>query len=306
MSLTNQLPNQVQRLLPIFEYYCPVCDEFLGFEPTSKCSKCNATFMPEKARVPPEYLKAKSEKDEAWQRLSEYVHEKVFPRVASWQREFLIQWFTEIFSDGFESGTILTTDTPPGAWTGILGVPTVQSSVKHHGTYAMQAVGTTDIYAYQTFAAQTLLYVRFYVQWTSLSATSGTRPIRMMGGGTPIAVVLVESDRFSLWDVYYNIFEDWATTVNPNQWYCIEVSYKKAASGWFILYVDGVARFTKYADTSGGQSADTIRVGLTEFSAYSTTVYVDCVVVADVPVLCEVDFGGGLNPVPMAKVILGM
>lgn len=44
--------RQVLKYLPIWQFECPICGEFLGYEAVHKCVKCGALFTPEKARPP--------------------------------------------------------------------------------------------------------------------------------------------------------------------------------------------------------------------------------------------------------------
>jgi hypothetical protein len=57
---------------------------------------------------------------------------------------------------------------------------------------------------------------------------------------------------------------------------------KDVSAGGYWLYVDGTERIAASGlNTSGQPSADTVRLGLTDYGTHSTTVNIDCVVVSD-------------------------
>jgi len=52
------LPKEVLDLFPIWEYQCPKCGAYLGYEPVEYCVKCGARFTPEQAVFRRDFLKA--------------------------------------------------------------------------------------------------------------------------------------------------------------------------------------------------------------------------------------------------------
>ena len=182
---------------------------------------------------------------------------------------------TTIFSDGFESGNF-------NAWTGTSGTPTVVEDPIHHGSYAMEATGTSTIDAYKTITGQKLVYIRVYARWTALHATQWTTSIRIQGGASFIAKVNIYSGKVELYWGYPSLSSTSAAyTFNVDTWYCIELKVFIDSSGEYRVYINGDSVVSTATDTSGAPDANTIRVGLTSGSQVSTTVNFDCVVVAD-------------------------
>ncbi len=217
-----KLPKQVLGLFPRWEYCCPSCGAYVTPD-TKLCPGCRTAFDEKGWRVPPRFL----ENSEA---MSEYAHNVLAPKLTGNERELLFQYFTQFFSDGFESGDLT-------AWSGTVGSVSVQSGVKHCGSYAFSATGTANNYVYRNFSAQPTLFVRFYGRWTDLDATSFTRPLRIMGNSNMVTTVMVQSDSMSY---YRSGWHDGAMTVNTDTWYCIEFEFVKHASeGVMRLYVDG-------------------------------------------------------------------
>ena len=60
--------------------------------------------------------------------MSEYAHKVLAPKLSSKQREFLFKYFTELFSDGFESGDF-------SAWDLTQNNVSVETDNPHHGSY---------------------------------------------------------------------------------------------------------------------------------------------------------------------------
>jgi len=273
LMIPVKLPKEVLNLFPTWEYRCPCCGTYIESD-KSFCPNCKTPFDEKKWRVPPRFLKSH-------EAMSEYAHKVLAHRLTQKQRERLFQYFTEIFSDGFESGDF-------SEWTGTAGSPSVQDSVKHSGTYAMTATGTADKYAYKTFTGQTTLHVRVYVRYSSLSSWASnnqfTRPIRIEGDDTFIATVGVASDRIGMYTSQPS--GAWTTaayTFNVDTWYCIEFRFvKHASAGEYRVYVDGSEEISRTGvNTSGANDADEALVGITQYGSWSTTGYFDCVVVAD-------------------------
>ena len=266
-----KLPAFLFRLLPLWSYICPRCRREVKRN-SHKCPFCGEKYE-KPLKVPPCFLKSK-------EALEEYVHKHIFPRIPAKQREYLAQFFTEFFSDGFESGDF-------SAWDSTTGSPSVQSSVVNSGSYAMSATGTSNVYAQKTFTDQTIVYIRFYARWTALDDTAdGTRPLRVLGndGSSGLFVVRVQTSGISFYNVYgTNIgWHKYSTTMNTNQWHCIEVKIKGGSDGEYRLWLDGTEVITLTGqDNSGMPDVDAIQVGLTKYSVTSTTVYIDDVVVAD-------------------------
>ena len=90
-----KLPKEVLNLFPKWEYRCPCCNIY-GESNAAFCPKCRTSFDEKKWRVPPRFLK----NHEA---MSEYAHKVLAHKLAPEQRKLLFEYFTELFSDDFES-----------------------------------------------------------------------------------------------------------------------------------------------------------------------------------------------------------
>jgi len=273
----------------MWDYICPRCRREVD-KNSHKCPYCGERF-PFPLKVPPRCLKDNKA-------LEEYVHKHVFPKVSAWQREYLAQYFTTIFSDGFESGNF-------SAWTGT-GVTTGETATvvttdPHHGTYHadFETDGSSlfeNCYAYKTFTEQATVYSRAYIKFKTVLPASEQYYLPMQHVGTDwITMLRVYNDAGTLkWRVYYHngtshLYADSTSpTINLDTWYCIELYTKvDATTGEVKLYVDGVERVSVTGlDTTAHGNITRFEVG--EREAYGGSgnapahgVYVDCVVVAD-------------------------
>ena len=125
-----KLPKEVLNLFPKWEYRCPSCSTYIELN-KSFCPNCKTPFDEKRWRVPPSFFKNHDA-------MSKYAHNVLAPKLTPKQRELLFQYFTELFTDGFEDGTI-------DAWDGIASFGAtgdIQSSVVHTGTYALHITHT--------------------------------------------------------------------------------------------------------------------------------------------------------------------
>ena len=152
------LPKEVLDLFPIWEYQCPKCGAYLGYEPVEYCVKCGARFTPEQARVPPRFLKN-------YKAMSEFAHKVLAPKLTEKQRQLLFKYFTTIFEDSFESGDF-------SAWTGgVGGTHTVTSEKSYQGSYSAKAdFGNSDnCFHYKSITATNPLWRRGYFYLDSIN-----------------------------------------------------------------------------------------------------------------------------------------
>jgi hypothetical protein len=288
-----RIPYWLLKQLPMWDYICPKCKREVK-QKSHKCPYCGENYgMP--LRVPPRVLKDSKA-------LEEYVHKHIFPKVSASQREYLTKFFTTIFSDGFQSGDF-------SAWTATGGdgthSETIVTSPVHHGSYAakLYVEGDSWSYAYKRFTQQTPVYFRVYLQ-SSATPNSGWRLELLYlyysayyGYG---AYVRWFNDAGTLkWELAVNDDgADWhyarstTPTINTNQWYCVElkVDSATAGNGEARLYVDG----TEIASLTGLTITETGKPDTAEIHAYNypvtTSVYFDCVVVADTYIGPEVPY----------------
>jgi hypothetical protein len=192
-----RLPNWLLKLLPMWDYICPRCRGEVKAN-SHQCPSCGERFtFP--LKVPPRCLKSKEE-------LERYVHEKVFPRVSAWQREYLAQFFTIIFQDGFESGDYSAWSSTTVSGNGTL---TINSSIVHHGVYSSKSswsAGGDLAYATKTFANTSVLYVREYVLLQDLPQTGTlTRFLTIRAGTTEMGMIGLERSSAGVlrWTIRY-------------------------------------------------------------------------------------------------------
>jgi len=277
-----KLPVWLLRLLPMWDYICPRCRREV--KPNShKCPYCGEHF-PFPLKVPPKCLKSKEE-------LERYVHEKIFPKLSSWQREYLAQYFTIIFQDGFESGDF-------SAWTGTstYGDATVSitNEKSHHGSYCLKATGLDApgerAFAYKTFATNyDALYMRGYGMfnetWTSWNAHFISLETTSQ---TILAPVYHWTNqkwglRYNNGGTWTNTWETGTSTVSPGVWYCVEI-FCDTANGIAKLWVNGVLKLEVIGINYYYKPIQRAVAGhrwVSTAQSSPRTVYVDCVVVAD-------------------------
>lgn len=290
------IPYWLLRLLPIWDHICPKCKREVK-QKSHKCPYCNEDYgVP--LRVPPKVLKD-------LKALEDYVHSHVFPRVSASQREYLAQFFTIIFSDGFESDFI--------PWTGTSGTPQIVNSRVHHGTKAalFNPQGAAE-YAYKTLSSsQAVVYHRFYMR-TSEMPNADTENYDISRGYVGANAIWQVAIAYSAavgglcWQLNYRSGATWTgvysalATILTNTWYCVEFYWKLgAADGEAHLYINGVDVVSVAGkDTDNYGNCDTIRNGVSAYSGTFTgpNVVEDCVVVADAYI--------GLEPEPSARCIV--
>jgi hypothetical protein len=181
---------------------------------------------------------------------------------------------TIIFSDGFESGSF-------SAWTSHGGTPTVQSTIVHSGTYAMEATATGQYVEKDNFASTSDLFLRFYVYFASVP-TSGFTAVAYVynSAWTGQVFVGILNGRWVIQD--QSGVDHVVTSPVPvaGQWYSVEIE-RKAGSGNGVLnlWINGANVFSSTTETITNNAANLI-IG----EAYSTTnfnLYLDDVVLAN-------------------------
>ena len=269
------------RQLPMWDYVCPKCESHLE-EGQHVCHVC-AELVKVPIRVPPRVLKDRKA-------LDEYVHRNIMPWLSPSEYAYLAQYFTEIFSDGFESGNF-------SAWTGTLGTPTVQGTYVHHGSYAMQ-ITAPDYHAYKTITAATSLYTRLYFRLATVPTGTDQIYVLWFGAGTTWVVgVKILAATLTLRHYYdASHAHDYSKTWATGTWYCLELYWLDAASGHMSVWLDGSLVIDLSEATSTAPSITTVTAG-DRYGVGTYTTQIDCVVVADAYIGPEA--AGGLS-IPVA------
>jgi DNA-directed RNA polymerase subunit RPC12/RpoP len=278
-----KVPYWLLRLLSMWEYICPACRKEVK-KNSHRCPHCGERF-PLAIRVPPSFLKNPK-------KLEEYVHKHVFPKVSQAHREYLTQFFTEIFAHGFEGGDFGEDPETGYAWTGTSGSPAVTSGGAHHGTYKADFDASGDT-CNKVFTAQSTCHARIYFKvsvippnWSRISV------LRLNGEGSyPNYIRLsyeCQGTGAYRWFVAYGRPSQGETHVaidapEADTYYLLELRVVvDSENGEYRLYYEGeeIWNYTGI-DTSGLGDINTLIIG-PDNDFYSCTLSVDCVVVADV------------------------
>jgi hypothetical protein len=198
------------------------------------------------------------------------------------------------FEDDFESGDFI-------AWTHTSistgGMVAVVSTLKHHGSYSAKFVssgygGSEWAYCYKTMNSSAELYARGYFKVeTSGIADNDDRFYFMIfeAGGNPVAFAgWRKTGGIVKWNLIIRHGTGWAiafSTTSPslNQWYCVELHWRKDASaGLGELWVDGtLACSIAGKNTAYYGNANRVDFGLPELvNCGATTIYGDCIKIA--------------------------
>ena len=258
-----RIPYWLLRLLPMWDYVCPACREEVP-KNSHECPHCGEKY-PLALKLPPFFLKDPK-------KLDEYVHKHVFPRISEFERNYLTQYFTTIFSSGWETGEV----TDGGIWTKVNN-PTVTTSPVHHGSYALQCDATREL-VYK-FISNNPCYLRFYLYRHS-TPTANTIIAALYDNqyATDVRTYINTSNVLYL----HAPSGDYSSgvTLSVDTWYCIEICRViGSGNGLAKLWVDGTLKVDRTTETISGNSYE-VNLGLCSYSG-SFTGYFDCVVCAD-------------------------
>jgi hypothetical protein len=242
-------------------------------------------FDEKKWRIPPRFLKSH-------EAMSKYAHKVLAPKLTQKQRELLFQYFTEIFTDGFESGDF-------SAWTGSWssnGTAEVNGDNPHHGLYnaefATVGAGTNYFVYYKTFTEQSEAFARCYLKLDSLPS-SGKKLLNLVEfrhGTTHKIRAGIHNDAGTMkWLLTYEENGAWGTeqaytaTINAGQYYCVEIKFVASSTvGEARLYIDDNEIITATGINTGTDGAERVVCGIVAVDGdTSRTLFIDCVVVAD-------------------------
>jgi len=285
LAIPVKLPKEVLNLFPTWEYRCPDCGTYVESN-ISFCPNCKTAFDEKSWRVPPRFLKSH-------EAMSEYAHKVLAPKLTPKQRERLFQYFTELFSDGFESGDF-------SAWDGT-SVDTgcsisVVDTQQHCGTYGAEAYlgGLNEFdyaYCYKNISATNPLYLRVYFRLNELPPSGKGANIIKIANQTngDLAILEVHEDGAGGQNLRMRFYRGWtdsrsaSISVSAGTWYYMELMAYINSSGEYKGYFEGEEKCSWSGNNTGRGTPDQIQVGLVRDNQadYEHTVWVDCVVVAD-------------------------
>lgn len=265
----------------MWEYICPKCRKEVK-KNSHECPHCGEKY-PLAIRVPPTFLSNPK-------KLEAYVHKHVFPRISEFERNYLKTFFTEYFSDDFESGTLLTTDVPAGKWTAGENYPAIVTSPVHHGTYAVQLhSGWAANLRYVFPSTNNETFLRYYVQFDALPVSGETLELGGLTDDGDIHALasivntggIIRWNLYSVTDSYAYVFEEVPDiTPTANQWHCIGIWFKQYTLNGAKLWIDGVLGLTTVYTTIDKSN---YQIRLYVYSPTSDIlVTYDCVIAGDV------------------------
>lgn len=278
-----KLPYWLLKLLPMWDYICPRCRREVA-KNSYKCPYCGEQFgVP--VSVPPSVLKDK-------EALEDYVHKYIFPKVSQAQREYLAQFFTVLFNDGFESGNF-------SAWTGSRLV-TVDSALAHHGTYSAKAAGAPGVsyYCYKDITAINEGYHRIYFYFSGYTPPYNgcfiEIPRMFANDETNLVGFSIYNNIGTLeWrlsarldNATYTYNSSTSPPIQLDTWYCIEVYWKRSSGandGEAKLYINGTLYITLSGLDNDSLAANRIYEWYYQDNGWGYVIpaRIDCVVVAD-------------------------
>jgi hypothetical protein len=160
------------------------------------------------------------------------------------------------FHSGFECGNTFE-------WYAVTGAPTIQSTIKHTGTYAMRCYTPTAGQVYCNATSQFVYKITAYV-YIAIAPDTDTKIL----GNCSDPVVILTPTR------YLKIFSVTGTTqLSLNTWYRISLSANGLASGTVKVYLNGALEAT----ATGLASSTLNLVGV--ISAASADLYFDDIAV---------------------------
>ncbi len=275
----------------MWEYICPKCRKTVK-KSSHECPHCGERF-PLALRVPPSFLKNPK-------KLEEYVHKHIFPRVSAFERAYLTQFFTTIFETGFETADCATHDFCE--WTGTVedtGSATVNTDNPEQGSYNAEFTatgGSNFVVVYEEIGpSYTHAFLRGYVKYASMpSGTSFVMPcvgfwVGSSSTNTARGGIGRDGSGNAKWAIryyddgsFYNTFG--SNTPQAGIYYCVELEVLiDSSNGLVKLYVNGSLEVSVTEINNAARQFQYAHFGIdaTSGSGTTSTLYGDCVVVAD-------------------------
>jgi hypothetical protein len=284
------IPHWLFRLLPMWDYICPKCREKVS-RTSHKCPFCNERY-PSPLKVPPKLYKDRKA-------LEQYVHKHILPKVSHEYRFYLTQFFTTLFAHGFEGGDFGTDPETGDAWTGTAtsnGAAIVQSTTKHHGTYAAQFTITSSsgyARAYKNLGADySTLFKRDYFYLSTLPANGQYVLLQRFENSAGAFIgdvgIINNAGIYYVYARYYSAGVQSATggipiSISTDTPFCFETNFViDASAGEVHVYVDGTESLAVTSkDTNDRGNIQIVHSEANIVGMTSITVICDCTVIAD-------------------------
>jgi hypothetical protein len=266
-------------------HICPKCRKEVKRN-SHECPHCGEKY-PLTLKIPPTFLKDKKT-------LEAYVHKHVFPRIGEFERHYLTQYFTVLFSDGFETNDL-------SAWTTTAGNIATSTLHPNSGTYSAYLDGSGGNWCRETLGSTyTELHLRAYFYFT-VSPTTGnySNILSLMdsAGAVKLEGWVYIVGGVSHFGIYVNgNIIDSGITVQTGQEYCIEIAMLNAVSGWGKMWINNVLKCEYDYNTSANNPYKYPVLGAFNRTGDAYTAYGDSVVVADAYIGPE----GGVTNVSVA------
>lgn len=280
----------------MWEHICPKCRKLVKGN-SHVCPHCGEHY-PQALKIPPTFLKDKK-------RLEEYVHKHVFPRISKFERDYLTQYFTILFSDNFASGSFSAwTTTATGDTGDVIEVSSAETYQSTYSCYISQVTGWSgDTYAEYDFSSSyPTVYLRAYVYITSFPASgSAVNYLWTRGSSGSISKAGVYYDGTYYYWFVTNFINSQAQTnyqasISLNVWYCVEMETVISASAGIIqLWINGTSVINLTGQNTGSNNITIIRISESASNGNAggtPSVYIDDVVAADA-------YNGPLSAIPV-------
>ncbi len=288
------IPVWLRRYLPMWTHICPKCRREVK-QNSHECPHCGEKY-PLTLKVPFSGLQDKA-------RLELYVHEHIFPRISAFERNYLTQFFTVLFSDTFASGNFTG-----GGWSTSGTCSVVSSPVNTQDSYSAKINPSSgNAYIYKTLAAShATLYWRAYVNFANLPSTNGAfETIMFIYDDSWSYEVYLQVNYSTAAGLYFSLNGNtYNVSLSTGIWYCCEISYNEASGtgGTAAFWFNG----TQVITTTGlTLTANAQIIGLQVGAGY--TAYFDDAIAADAPNGVRVitfsasDAGSGSDSVSVAS-----
>jgi hypothetical protein len=276
-----KLPKEVLSLFPTWEYRCHRCSTYVESN-ISFCPNCKMPFDEKKWRVPPRFFKSH-------EAMSDYAHKVLAPKLSPEQRKLLFKYFTEFFSDSFETED----DTFTIVWNGKAGTvsATVVADIRHHGSKSAKlynADNTKNIWIKKNLPDQTTAFIRFYWRTDSLPASGLFKRLLFVrptvDSGCIGTVTYWNDGGVYKWaiDSSEGASYTYTQTISVDEWYCVEAKFVFSTTvGELRLYINDDELITQTGLNTGSDGMEQFLLMNYPANDWLPNFHYDCVVVAD-------------------------